>query len=625
MLNFTSIRWKAIVLFIWISCSTDIFADNQFSDIDLLEDKIIGALVDPNVDVLPLIEGLKSFLPQGEVLINGKVAYYTGEYYYYKENWAEAANFYVESLKYFTLLNDSSKMAAAYNNLGLVYSFQGDFDKSLDAYSQSLFIELNLNNQIGIAQCYQNMAIVFANGNQVERAIEFYSKAADIFEKEKDMVEVAAVNNNLGALYAELTLYDQAEAHYKKSISIYRSLNMERNEARVLCNIGSLMVRKQEFEHGSKLVERALLLMKSHGDGIGEASAYTLLGDLYHARKDYQQAIFLYGRGQRKAEELNLRDLQAKIAQSLYYSFKAMNQWQNALTAYEDYVRMRDLLLAENPDYNMGILNEDLEQKIGERDFLIQKAKTRERFFHGIIGFVSIAALLGFFIASNRRRRLKHQKDIEMMRKQLMRDRINPGFIINMLVPLREMLNSGETEQAVKHLDNVSELIRKMLEHSCEELIPLSREIDFLKSYFDLQSIRYNSKIEYRIESDLMKNADEVLVPSMLTQPFLEQAFSGEHFTGTMEHPSVNIAFMRRGNLLEVIIEDNGHDAAVYRCSRLEERHKAMRVTIATDSQSRSAFRKKQELFGALHTEERTSGNVKQGRRVRFSLPLLTN
>jgi LytS/YehU family sensor histidine kinase len=70
--------------------------------------------------------------------------------------------------------------------------------------------------------------------------------------------------------------------------------------------------------------------------------------------------------------------------------------------------------------------------------------------------------------------------------------KVNPLFVFNMINSLRASVSNKDTEEALRQLDNVSVLIKKMLEHSCEELIPLSKEIEYCKSFVKVQEQQMN-------------------------------------------------------------------------------------------------------------------------------------
>ncbi|MCA1744106.1 MAG: tetratricopeptide repeat protein, partial [Bacteroidales bacterium] len=117
--------------------------------LSIAEDIIIEAIeINPDEAGL-LIDSLIVLDAYDPDLIKGMMAYYKGELNYALGQWKEAGEHYLKSIDHFILIEDSAKLAAAFNNMGLVHSFQGNYDQSLMAYSQSLEFELGMQNAVG--------------------------------------------------------------------------------------------------------------------------------------------------------------------------------------------------------------------------------------------------------------------------------------------------------------------------------------------------------------------------------------------------------------------------------------------------------------------------------------------
>ncbi len=297
------------------------------------------------------------------------------------------------------------RLASVYNNLGMTYSNQGYYDKSLEAYSKSLEIELDMDNQLGIAQSYHNMANVFNSGKHNEKAIEFYNRAKGYYIDNEEYENLAAVYNNLGNAFSSKKEYKVALENYENALKLYEELKMETYEARVLCNIGSLLMKQGLNDQAGKYLERALFLMKIGDNKLEETKIYRMLGDLYVARKDYQQAVFLYIRSNNLAGEYHLHEEQMNTFKALYRTYKKLEQWKEALLAYESYIELEDYFKSENPEWYKGTLAKDIEQRIAEHDLLLYKSKLQKTLICFIVVFVAIALVVSTTLVIVRRKR----------------------------------------------------------------------------------------------------------------------------------------------------------------------------------------------------------------------------
>jgi len=130
-------------------------------------------------------------------------------------------------------------------------------------------------------------------------------------------------------------------------------------------------------------------------------------------------------------------------------------------------------------------------------------------------------------------RQLKEMEK-ENLRTQLvnLKDQINPHFFMNTLNNIHALIDV-DTEQAKEVLIELSKLMRYVLYESNSEKLPLKRELDFLRSYVALMSIRYTDELDLKL--DIPEDVPDVLIPPMLSVSFVENAF--KHGV-SYQHPS---------------------------------------------------------------------------------------
>lgn len=112
------------------------------------------------------------------------------------------------------------------------------------------------------------------------------------------------------------------------------------------------------------------------------------------------------------------------------------------------------------------------------------------------------------------------KKELEM---QVLKSQINSHFLFNALNNIYSMayFNKKETPQYVIKL---SQMLRYVLEECETDLVPLSKEIQYIENYLDFQKARFNGNKD--IQFNLIRNYDrEVSVPPMIFQPVIENCF----------------------------------------------------------------------------------------------------
>jgi signal transduction histidine kinase len=99
---------------------------------------------------------------------------------------------------------------------------------------------------------------------------------------------------------------------------------------------------------------------------------------------------------------------------------------------------------------------------------------------------------------------------------------LQPHFLFNALHALSSLVLKGDTAKAVRVTARLGDLLRQALAASESAEIPFDREIRLLESYFDVQGIRFEGRLETNIEVD--DDARDALVPPLLLQPIAEKA-----------------------------------------------------------------------------------------------------
>jgi len=103
-----------------------------------------------------------------------------------------------------------------------------------------------------------------------------------------------------------------------------------------------------------------------------------------------------------------------------------------------------------------------------------------------------------------------------------LRSQINPHFLFNVLNTIHSFINSGN-QNASKAVIKLSDIMRYMLSDASQDLIPLDKEIEYLKSYIELQNYRLE-KSEF-VDFKIAGQTSSVMLPPMLLIPFVENAF----------------------------------------------------------------------------------------------------
>jgi two-component system LytT family sensor kinase len=138
-----------------------------------------------------------------------------------------------------------------------------------------------------------------------------------------------------------------------------------------------------------------------------------------------------------------------------------------------------------------------------------------------IVTFFTAIKLLKYWY-QNQNIRMELEKENKNSEIALLRNQINPHFLFNTLNNIDTLIMKDQ-EQASDAVMKLSEIMRYMLYGSNTEYVPLSKEIDYLKSYISLQKIRFKNPDFAKFE--ITGNQNNKLIAPMLFIPFVENAF----------------------------------------------------------------------------------------------------
>lgn len=132
---------------------------------------------------------------------------------------------------------------------------------------------------------------------------------------------------------------------------------------------------------------------------------------------------------------------------------------------------------------------------------------------------------------------------------------LQPHFLFNTLGAIMVLMQKNESAKAESMLSRLSDLLRLALEDAETNEVALNREIDFLRLYLSIEQVRFEDRLQVRI--DVSDEVADALVPHMVLQPIVENAV--RHGLGRSEEAvSIEIEAIRNGASLVLRVRDDG-------------------------------------------------------------------
>jgi sensor histidine kinase YesM len=200
---------------------------------------------------------------------------------------------------------------------------------------------------------------------------------------------------------------------------------------------------------------------------------------------------------------------------------------------------------------------------------------------------------------------------------------MNPHFIFNSLTSIQNYLFENEPQKTATYLAKFAKLMRQILENSRADFIPLEKEIQTLENYLQLQQMRFGDKLTYQINVSPEINPEDVQIPPMFAQPFIENSLehgilhrAGEGF--------ILIDFKLENNLLVLEVEDNGVGLSQSKTLRSEIKKEYKSLATQITQERLSLLRQKYQLpLDFVIQELKNQVNEIAGTQVRVKLPVM--
>lgn len=425
------------------------------------------------------------------------------------------------------LLCDSLQMASGerfpvYYGLAQIYVALRDFEQcdyyynlAAQGYADMLPFEkhIYLNNR-GTSYYYRG---------DYATAIDYFRKVVRLVRDYPDMVFEQNLSwLNLADCFLQLNEADSAASYIHKCLPFFEKMKISTVDYYIDTQKIELALLQKDFQEARRLLSESVV-----PPGIDP--------DMVHIRNKYLQQFYEETGNYKRA----------------YHYLQRNNRLDDSIR--NEHVRMRtaDLTLRYQQDSTLMAHRVLLQEQKNEVLVLRQT-----RFVVFAVAVVAILAAVFLYLYSKKKRALllaRNRRTVSTLRLENIRNRLSPHFIFNVLN--REMAERNVEEK--QELSLLVKLMRRNLELAEQLCVTLAEELDFVKTYIDLErrSLGPDFHSELRIEKDVQP--EQIRIPSMMIQIPVENAV--KHALREKEgERNLWVSVCRRGNGICIKITDNG-------------------------------------------------------------------
>lgn len=176
---------------------------------------------------------------------------------------------------------------------------------------------------------------------------------------------------------------------------------------------------------------------------------------------------------------------------------------------------------------------------------------------------------------------------------ELLQAQIKPHFLYNTLDTIMWLAESGDQKEVVKLVGSLSDFFRTSLNHG-DGMFTLSEEERHVRSYLEIQQVRYQDILEYEI--NFSEDVKEVMIPKITLQPIVENALY-HGIKNQRDMGRIEINANRKKDDIIIVVADNGAGMTSEQLNSLNQKFKR--------KSKQGDISKKKQSYGLYNVNER--------------------
>ncbi len=473
----------------------------------------------------------------------------------------------------FIEINQAERLAKAYHSIGLDYEMLSDFKNAMKNYQLSISLNRKIGNQESLRITLFNLVSVYVEQGLIKKADSLMQELLKYPNEALNLKQKALIYGNCGVIKSMLGDNKKAIEFFKKSIEV-NTQNNDIDAANVsILNLAHSYYNIKQYDTSLTYLAHALEYFEEKKDSFNVFSGYRYASENYTAKKDFNKALYYLNHLEKNFKTIYEKNINEK--EHLYENFVTLynkkEDYKNAfkysqqliiiidsldfLKYNEQVSQIEGQLAIHQKENTILLLNKDKE--------LLEKTKDSERKSKFLILFSSIGLISIGGILYNRNRVkqkliLQNQKtEMLQIEQKMLRSQMNPHFIFNALGAIQSFIQKKESEEATSYLQKFSRLVRLILENSRLDYVPINKEIKTLQDYLQLQQLLFDNNFDYYIDIDEKIDQENICIPPMLAQPFIENALK-HGLANSQKKGLLKISFKLKDQFVLFDVIDNG-------------------------------------------------------------------
>ncbi|MEM6719329.1 MAG: tetratricopeptide repeat protein [Bacteroidota bacterium] len=496
--------------------------------------------------------------------------WYIGRSYFFEFDFERTIQYMEKAEQGYAINKDTIRLVKILNTKGLSMRNLGNYEASIPVFKSSLSMAEQVGNKSLMIINSINLGASYKSLESDTLAVTYYTKALKLAEEEKDSLHLGIIITNFGNIYSSLEQNDLARSYYKRAEAIHLNQKDYAQLGLIWGNLAHLDLKNKDYDSAIENARKTLEIGDSTFIPVAAIIvSHSNLGEAYLRKKEYQNSR----NNLDKAIAVSLKNKVPIWLEEIYKLRAALEkETGNLESAYkylEMYIQIKDSILDNNvvPKFNLEETQSELYQKKKEITLLEEDNSMAEKENQSLRGWLltvslvvlSLFGLIYIYYLKQKSERLSLRKAAAENKLEALRNQMNPHFLFNSFNAIQHYILKSEKDNAYNYLTRVAFLIRKVLDNASSMTIDLEEEVEILETYVKLEALRFQDKFTYTIKVDDTLVALNPTIPSMIIQPYIENAIL--HGLSNKENGNGKLSVHIRSvdeQRIRCVIEDNG-------------------------------------------------------------------
>ncbi|MDC8003332.1 tetratricopeptide repeat protein [Aureisphaera galaxeae] len=451
---------------------------------------------------------------------------------------------------------DLSLLGRTYQHIGHVYKLKWVPDSALVNYIKALKTAQKAEDQRTISLTYLALGLTYTKLGDTLMASDFYDKSmkystnTELVEKHKELI--TGQDNRPVSVEKVIEL----------GLDIVKIAQRQNNDlllATAYSDLRKEYFRVKNFPKALEYAEKELVIREKIDFSSTTSNTWTSIANIYAHQNRFQKALELYQKALPKASDT----LRLEIHQGMKSVYAKQGNAEKALNALEDYTRLKDSIDVREREKSIATVMAQFETELqaeqiktlsAENALNASKITQQRTTLFAVLGGSLLLLAIGFF--GYRSYRTKQELNYTQLNFKLLQTQMNPHFMFNALNEINLNLDSQTKEVASQNLLSYSALMRNILQSSTREFVSVKEDVNLISKFLETQQLMHETTFMYDVEVAEEIDVRFMVIPPMLTQPFVENAVL--HGIKGMDGGNISVHYALNGEVLCVTIQDNG-------------------------------------------------------------------